>query len=370
MLSLEKRLPRWARWSLYWGLWTVLGILNAASAVIDAAEDEPETPAWEPISWEMSSLYTIGVLYPLVALAATRFRFTRRNWLRMALLHAVLLVVFSLLHTSGMVAIRMAVYAWMDSRYVFGGGNYTRNLLYEFYKDITLYWTLVAVALAFDYHRRYHEHELQSAQLQGRLAEAQLQNLRGQLNPHFLFNTLNMISSRMYEDPAEADRMIARLSDLLRFSLRSSDEPEVALRTELEMLEIYLEIMKARFGDSIRVNVNVDRGLQNEMVPTWLLQPLVENAFRHGIAGQSDGGFIDIRASARNGTLTLAVRDNGPGLDGEPDAAMRKGLGLSNTAERLRQMYGTGQRMELRNIGTEDGGGLEVVIEIPSRSGR
>jgi len=359
-------LPRGLRYALYWGFWTILGIVNAASAVID----EPGLPAWQPILWEMSSLYTVGMLYPLVAYAARRFPFTRQTWLRATLLHFALIAPFSFLHTSGMAMIRTAAYSVMNVPYRFGGDNLSRQVVYEFYKDISLYWTLIAVALAFDYYRKYRDRELQSAQLQGQLAEAQLQNLRGQLNPHFLFNTLNMISSRMYEDPAEADRMISRLSDLLRFSLKSSATAEVPLRTEIEMLGLYLEIMKARFGDSIEVRVNVEPEAQGAMIPTLLLQPLVENAFRHGVANKSQGGCVDIRGSAENGTLKLSVRDNGPGINGSFAKAMRKGVGLSNTAARLRQMYGDKHRMDIRSPITDDKSGLEIVIEIPARSDR
>jgi LytS/YehU family sensor histidine kinase len=250
--------------------------------------------------------------------------------------------------------------------YTFGGGI---RILYEFYKDIILYPALIGLTRGIDYYRKHREHELHSEQLQRRLVEAQLQNLRGQLSPHFLFNTLNMISARMYEDVADADRMITRLSDLLRMTLRSSAEPEVLLRTELEMLNLYLEIMKARFSDSIRVRMDIDPKAAQFMVPSLLLQPIVENAFRHGAGTKIDAGLIEIVTSARNGTLSLIVRDNGPGIDGNPQAGIGKGFGLSNTAERLRQLYGDRHRMQIHNRPASEGGGLEVSIEIPARPG-
>jgi sensor histidine kinase YesM len=172
-----------------------------------------------------------------------------------------------------------------------------------------------------------------------------------------------MISSRMYEDPVEADRMLSRLSDLLRFSLNSAEEQQVLLRTEMEMLELYLEIMKARFGDSVQVRVEVDRKAQHVMVPTLILQPIVENAFRHGLANKSRDGILDVRAFLDVGKLNIAVRDNGPGMNGS------KGFGLTNTMERLQRIYGDRHRMILRNLPAEDGGGLEVLIEIPSSAG-
>jgi LytS/YehU family sensor histidine kinase len=305
-----------------------------------------------------------------VAYVARRFPFRRQDWVRNAALHCLFIIPFSFLHTSIMASIRTAVFWLKDTPYRFGGDNLARQVLYEFYKDISLYWTLVAVALAFDYYRRYRDRELETEQLQRQLVEAELQNLRGQLHPHFLFNTLNMISSRMYEDVGEADRMIARLGDLLRFALKSSDEPEVPLRTELEMLDLYLEIMRARFADSVSVDVNIDRETQRVMVPTLLLQPLVENAFRHGIASRPGGGRIEISGHVKNGSVRLIVADNGPGIRGSLESARVKGVGLSNTARRLEQLYGQGHSFELRNRLEAEGGGLEVAIEIPSGSGR
>jgi LytS/YehU family sensor histidine kinase len=199
------------------------------------------------------------------------------------------------------------------------------------------------------------------------LAEAKLQNLRGQINPHFLFNTLNMISARMYEDVPDADRMITQLSDLLRMTLRTSDEPEVPLRNEIDMLNLYLEIMKGRFAESIRVNLSVDPNTQNTMVPSLLLQPLVENAFRHGAGNNVEGGNIEIVTSAHNGTVSIIVRDNGPGVAGDPKTALHQGFGLSNTAERLRQLYGDQHQLRINNRPASEGGGLEIAIEIPAR---
>src|SRR5262249_1329820 len=192
---------------------------------------------WKPLVWELSSLFTVGSLYPLVAYVARRFPLSERRQMSMILVHCVALVAFSAAHTSGMVAIRKSVYWLIGQSYTFGGSV---RVLYEFYKDLILYPALVGMTAGIDYYRKFRENELRSEQLQRRLAEAQLQGLRAQLNPHFLFNTLNMISSRMYEDVADADRMIARLSELLRLELKSSNEPQVPLRTEVEMLELYL----------------------------------------------------------------------------------------------------------------------------------
>ena len=352
--------PRWVRWALYWAGFTTIALLNAASTIVA----NPEIAPWKPFVWELSSLWTVGLVYPLVAFFVRRFPLSKRPRVLTLVLHVMFLLAFSAVHTSGMVAIRKIVYLILGQTYTFGGGT---RVLYEFYKDLILYPLLVGLTAGIDYYRKFRENELRSEQLQRRLAEAQLQNLRGQLNPHFLFNTLNMISARMYEDVSDADRMITRLSDLLRMALEKSSDLEVPLRTELEMLELYLEIMKGRLQDSIQVRMEIDPRSENAIVPTLLLQPLVENAFRHGVSGRTDGGCIEIFGSTKNGTVFLTVRDNGLGIPGGPEAVLKKGIGLSNTAERLRQLYGSQHQMHIRNRPSADGGGLEVTIEVPAR---
>jgi len=345
-------------WPLWFGFWTIIGLVNFGSALIFMRRIQPGIPAWQPLVWELSSVYVIGLLLvPLVVYATRHLEFRRDRWKRILVAHFALTVPFSLLHTSGMVAIRKAVYWMAGLSYDYSGGNLAGAVLYEFYKDILSYWMIVLIAIGFQYYNRYVERDRQ-------LAEAQLQNLRQQLNPHFLFNTLNMISSKMYEDVAQADAMIARLSDLLRMTLRTSRQPEVPLRTDLEALDLYLEIMKARFGDAIQVDLNVDAHAHEALAPSLILQPLVENAFRHGVNGQAASGRIRIRASVSDHTLTLRVSDNGPGFQDSREAILNRGFGLSNTAARLQQLYGNQHRFDLNNSA---GGGAEVVIRIPYR---
>jgi two-component system, LytTR family, sensor kinase len=194
------------------------------------------------------------------------------------------------------------------------------------------------------------------------LARAQLHNLRLQLQPHFLFNTLNTVSSVMYEDVRVADRMIARLSDLLRVSLEQGAAQEVTLEREIEFLVLYVETMKARFEERLNVKIEADAQTRSAMVPPLLLQPLVENSIRHGADPLSS--VVDVRVSARreNGTLFLEVRDHGPGMAVSGPAALRKGIGLANTAERLERLYGGSDSVDLHNA--EDGG-LVVTVKIP-----
>ena len=183
--------------------------------------------------------------------------------------------------------------------------------------------------LQYLYYSRYREGELRTAQLSAQLAQAQLQALRAQLHPHFLFNTLNAISTLVHKDPDIADRMIARLSDLLRLTLENIGVQEVRLAQELEFLERYLEIERMRFPDRLQVRMHIAPETLDAWAPYLILQPIVENAIRHGIAPRSTPGTVEIRADCKNDRLILEVRDDGPGIS--PDRNLKDGVGISST---------------------------------------
>ena len=214
--------------------------------------------------------------------------------------------------------------------------------------------------------RRYSEATRESAQLQVRLDQAQLQALKLQLQPHFLFNTLNAITALVHTDPSAAERMVSGLSELLRVSLGSAGEQEVPLERELEVLQHYLDIQQVRFQDRLHVSFNVDDDAGRAYVPNLLLQPLVENAIKHGIGPRAAAGHIVISARRQNGALALEVNDDGVG---EPiDAARREGVGLGNSRARLQSLYGDGHRFEVgpANGSAKEGRrGFRVYIEIP-----
>ena len=356
---------RWVRWGIYFAFWTLMGLLNAGSAVIELKRGQPDIALWKPILWEMSSLYTTGLICPFLIQFTRRFPLTASQWPQRLLLHLPAMGIFWLLHSSGMVAMRKAVYWMAGESYRFASDQLSTQLLYEFYKDIRLYWIIVFLALGFEYYNKFRQRELESSQLQTRLVEAQLENLKGQLNPHFLFNTLNMISAYMHEDVQTADRMMTRLSDLLRLTLHNSGRAEVTLREELDFLNLYLEIMKARFQEKLRIQIKVDPETRQALVPNLILQPLVENAVRHGISRRVQGGSIELEISLSNGRLQLVVRDDGPGIDAPAQTLFSRGHGLSNTAERLQRLYGQEHRFDLKDA---PGGGLEIQIIIPFRS--
>jgi LytS/YehU family sensor histidine kinase len=218
------------------------------------------------------------------------------------------------------------------------------------------------VSQGFDYYQRYRERELRASELEKGLVQAKLHALQMQLNPHFLFNTLHSISSLMHKDVEAADRMVMRLGDLLRAALASADTQEMTLRQELEFLERYLDIEQIRFGNRLTVKKNIEAATLEARVPNLILQPLVENAIRHGIEPWSRPGCIELGARRADNRLTLTVADNGAGLrDQEP---VEEGVGLSNTRARLRELYGEAHHFELRH-GPQ--GGLLAELTIPFR---
>jgi two-component system LytT family sensor kinase len=227
---------------------------------------------------------------------------------------------------------------------------------------LVVYWLVVFGHLGWHYYQRYRERDLETAQLQRELVEARLEALRMQLNPHFLFNTLHAISALIHDNPQAADRVVARLSELLRLTLDQTKPQEVPLSEEVAFLDRYLEIEQTRFVERLKVEKDISPETQQALVPYLILQPLVENAIRHGIEPREDLGLLRIRAARRDGKLELSIRDNGDGLSTNHDSSTQEGIGLSNTRSRLRHLYGENCRFELAPA---EGGGLEARIEIP-----
>jgi len=225
--------------------------------------------------------------------------------------------------------------------------------------QFVIYAVLVAGAHGLEYYRRSRERE----QLEARLAETRLQLLSMQIQPHFLFNTLNTIAELVHEDPDTADTMIAGLSDLLRRALDLGATQQIPLSAELELLSRYLDIQRARFGERLQVSVNVDGAARNAAVPVLMLQPLVENAIRHGLAARIDAGRIDIDARLAGDRLVLDVTDDGAG-NGDEIAPGPERVGLGNTRARLDALYGDHCRLSLTRV---PGRGARVSLEIPFR---
>jgi two-component sensor histidine kinase len=337
------------------GYFTAVGLLFFGYRYLEyVANREPVSPLEPFINEVLTGAWMAAVLFPFVARFARRFPIQRRNWPARLALHACALVVYSLAHTSLLWGLRSVLYPLFGLR-PYDYGIMLARYPMEFFHDVITYTLMVSALYFFDRHVR-------AAQLEAKLAQARLENLRLQLQPHFLFNALNTISSVVYEDPRKADAMIARLSALLRSTIHDSEAQMVPLHREIETLELYLDIMRQRFEDKLSVDVRVAPEVRQALVPHLLLQPLVENSIRHGVTPQSNAVTVILTAERDGPNTRVRIRDCGQGLS---DGKMQRGTGISNTAARLEQLYGEGHSLEFENC--EDGG-LAVTVAVPYRT--
>jgi two-component system, LytTR family, sensor kinase len=336
--------------------WAFLALLTAAGRLLD-----PRTPADATFSHGLVTLafieYTIwAALTVPIFYAVARISTSRHGWVSRFLAYLVLGLLLAVAVDSLLAVFRLQVLG--PPR--FGRGNISglRNVLrLEVLDDFLVYVAILAAALARDYFLRYQTHLVESQRLRGQLAEARLGVLRAQLNPHFLFNTLNAVSSLVESDPRGVRRMISRLGDLLRHTLEETNEGEITLAREIELLRRYLEIMEVRFQGALDVHIDADGSLATALVPNMILQPLVENAFKHGLSGMAAGARLDVSATRDGDSLVLRVRDNGPGV-----STTEPGIGSRITTDRLEALYGDDARYSLRN--REDGtrGAMAMIV--------
>lgn len=246
----------------------------------------------------------------------------------------------------------------------FEHGKFEYRIVMEYSRILLMYGFLYIGIYALKNLFDSQQQKVKAAQLEEQLAKSKIEALQMQLNPHFLFNTLNVISSTMYEDVNAADKMIADLSDLLRITFNKSGDKEHLLRKEVEMLNLYADIMKVRFKDKLNLEIDVDQTLLNCFVPIFILQPLLENSIRHSTE-RVENVSIKISAHKKGNNLMLVVQDSGPGIANELKNTNGNGIGLSNTTSRLENLYGDKQQLTMGNI---ESGGFEVKIVIPYRA--
>jgi len=370
MASLDR--PKLLRAAAVVLAWMVLGLFFFTQDLTRKALWGDPTPWWQSlIAWQVGVLlcaaFTPGILW-----LGRRFPLGRTRTLRRVLLHLVCSVLFSLVHLT------------IESAILANVGFFpqvTKNrfvslifvlMVLGFHSNIITYWLVLGFQAAFRTYRQYQERrqealrlELQASELKTQLVQAQLTALKGQLQPHFLFNTLNAIMVLVRQEKGrQAEEMLARLSDLLRCVLEDVEAQEVPLRRELEYLQIYLSIEQVRFQDRLRVTISAEPAALDAAFPHMGLQPIVENAVKHGLGRRSSAGRIDIRAARVNGRLEVQVRDDGPGVRPE-DVEAARGIGLANTRARLRQLYGAAATLTLEN---GEAGGAVATIILPYRA--
>ena len=342
----------WVRWALAFAGWTCVALFFASQTYLSYRSAGGQAHAGIILKINLGAWYLWGLLAPGIVWLARRVPLEREHWARSATIHLIAGIVIAVLKW------------WLDNlfRHYILGLPVGLSLIFVFQNNLLTYAILVSATQGYFYYQRYRQGELRSAELVAQLAQAELQALRMQLHPHFLFNTLNSIATLIHKDPDAADRMTARLSDLLRLTLENVGVQEAPLAQELQFLERYLDIERIRFSDRLVVRIEVAPDTLDASIPYLILQPLVENAIRHGIAARSSPGCVIVRAAREGDTLVLEVKDDGPGI--QVAAASKNGIGISSTRARLEKLYGKAHVFELRSA---EAGGLAVKLAFPFR---
>jgi signal transduction histidine kinase len=352
-----------ARW--VFGVATLLGTFSSLQSYRLSTLSAPD-----PSKVEVWPLFVLNFTYWFVpaALTTTIFRFARRvgrhSLPRAIVQHAGAVLAFSVIHLCSMLAVRQALWGSIAPPTGTLATAVQRTYLMNLDWLLMTYAAIVGLSYAVRYYQEAQDRAIGAAQLETRLAEARLRTLEAELHPHFLFNTLHAISTLVHVDPEAADRMISRLSDLLRITLDRSAAARIPLQEELEFLQKYLEIEQTRFQDRLTVRFDVDPETLDAEVPRLILQPLVENAIKHGVSPRTGPGVIEIVARREPAAVWLEVRDNGVGLSGGARARLHGGVGLSNTRARLECLYPGSHALEFSD-GRE---GLTVRMRIPFNS--
>jgi two-component system, LytTR family, sensor kinase len=341
--------------------WLAVAVFfSVRNVLVSAARDRPIDWQWD-VYHEFIYALTWAAFTPLVLAAGRRWPLGGGSWTRtilphlgrMALLAPAQIVTSDIVHYLGLVLLGPHPPGTLWT-FLAGLGS---GIVWGTLTGFLYYWLILGIQAAFIYQRMYREERISAAQLEGRLTEARLEALRLQLNPQFLFNTLNAISAFVEGDPERARRMIARLGELLRRTLSGGAAAEVPLSRELDLLAPYLEIQRIRFGDRLSIQLDVPDGAGDALIPALMLQPLVENAVEHGVKRTLDAARVRLTARRSGDRLRVEIADNGPGPTGGGE-----GVGLANTRARLAGLYGDAHRFELRPLET---GGTVVTIELP-----
>ena len=355
----------WARLGMIWVGWTIVGLFFACQLYLATLNGEHPVKWSSALFMQLTDVYLWALVTPLVLWLARRFQLERHSWRRNLSLHAL----FSVINTIFVLSVFSVVNYFYYVRPMgkpFSLVPLLRTIAFNSSEHLAIYWLILLVVHALAYHHRYRQGELRASQLESQLSNAQLQSLKMQLHPHFLFNTLHSISALLNKDTEAARKMISRLGDFLRLTLENSGTQEVTLGREMEFLMCYLEIERIRFHDRLTTRIYVDPNALDVRVPNLILQPIVENAIRHAIAPRSTPGEIKIQAKQTGHMLRIEVRDNGPGIfmNRSAENQLQKGLGLANTQSRLERLYGEAYSFELAN---NPDGGLVVTLEIPRK---
>jgi two-component system LytT family sensor kinase len=352
----------------YFLVWTVIGLFFFTQAITQKFFSHEPTPWWHYLTSWLVGVYIWALLTPFILWLGRRLPIERRNWVHRTALHLLISIGVSItqLALESAVLYRLGVFPNLMRGFL---GTFIFLLIIAFHQGIITYFTVLGIQYGIGYYRRYQEREkqalrleLNTSQLKTQLVHAQLNALKMQLQPHFLFNTLNAIMVLVRQQKGrQAEEMLSRLSDLLRCVLEDVEAHEVTLRRELEYLQLYLSIEQVRFPDRLHAEISADHAILDAAVPQMGLQPIVENAIRHGIGRSSAAGRIEISAARVNDTLEIKIKDDGPGFS-DKDVSQGSGIGLANTRARLQQLYGDAAKLNVEN---GEPGGVIVTMMLP-----
>jgi signal transduction histidine kinase len=344
----------WRDALIYAAIWTALGLFAATQNVASTMYHRLPVDWWGIFGTQLLNWYTCGIGTPLYLWLVRRYPLDHGRILARLPLYVAVIILC--------IVAKYVVWVPLQNALFHSGWSFADALVPNVFGVATDQVYFLVLLYAIEFYRTARSRELLAAQLETQLSQARLAALRSQLQPHFLFNTLNSISALMRRDVDAADEMLARLSDMLRFTLAAEGGQEVSLRDEIAMLRLYLGIMQVRFRDRLETHVEVDEALLDERVPSFVLQPLVENTLRHGVGESSAMTTIRIVAEADGEMLAMRILDDGRGLP--KNGSFREGIGLTNTRRRLDALYGEFGRLA---VADRSGGGTEVTVWVPRR---
>ena len=342
---------------LYSAVWTLLGLFSAAQSLATRMLEGQPLEWGATIGTELLNWYTCGIDTPVYIWLVRRFPLRGPTLARRVALYVAILLVS--------VPIKYLIWVPLQNAIFHSGWTFARTFAPNVFAVFVGQMYFVVLLYAIEYYRAARERELRTAQLETELSHAQLDSLRAQIHPHFLFNTLNSISTLMHRDVGAADEMLSRLSDMLRASFAANGDQETSLGEELELVELYLGIMRVRFRDRLLAQIDVPDTLLGERVPSFVLQPIIENVVKHGIDASSHVTCIRVTVDGDDEKLRVRVLDDGRGI--HPNADLTAGMGLSNIRRRIEQLYGVAGSL---SICARDGGGTEVIIALPRTARR
>jgi two-component system, LytTR family, sensor kinase len=354
------------KWLVVLVVWAVLGLVYAGPIYFEVRSEGMDHAAWRVFSWGVLEWLAWAPLTPAMVWIARKYSIVDR-WLRGLLVHLPTFLLMSVIHSAAATAITLWIqpFGTMGSSPKTFWPRFLSRAQGSIGSDLLVYAGVIGICYALDYYRKYRDREVLATRLEAQLAQAQLDALRMQLHPHFLFNTLNNIVGLVRDNKNNAAvKMLVGLSDLLRHTLEHSSQQEVELSDEINFIKLYLSIQEMRFSDRLQIEIDIDPATTKALVPNLILQPLTENALRHGIDRKAASGLVGISSAVEDDRLRLTVYDEGAGLPDDWQLKGSAGIGLANTIARLQQLYDDNHEFDIRN---RVDGGVEVIIVMPLR---